>query len=300
MTPQPFGLININKPRGETSRWVVNQVQQLIRPTKVGHAGTLDPLATGVLVVAVGPATRLVEYVQMMRKSYRAEFLLGRVSPTEDIEGDVKELENPAIPSFGEIEDAAQRLVGEIMQRPPAFSALKVAGKRAYKLARQGNEVVLAERPITVYKFEIVEYDYPRLVANIECSSGTYVRSLGRDLAELLGTGAVMSVLERTAIGSFTIQDAIELSQIKAQTLTTLLLPPSLAVAELQSLVLSDDQVNRIRFGQLLELPSLLAPPNAAVAPRDFAAFDACGNLAAVIRQRPDGLFGPIRNLVGQ
>src|SRR5262249_42548838 len=132
LDPTMFGLLNINKPRGKTSRWVVDQVKRIVRPAKVGHAGTLDPLATGVLVVAVGPATRLVEYVQQARKQYRAEFLLGRTSDTEDIEGQVTELVDSRMPSRDEIEFAAARFVGEIQQRPPAFSAIKVSGKRAY------------------------------------------------------------------------------------------------------------------------------------------------------------------------
>src|SRR6185295_5166076 len=123
---------------------------------------------------------------------------LGRTSTTEDAEAENTELENPPIPSLAEIEQAATKLTGEIMQRPPAFSALKVAGKRAYDLARRGQTVELEARPITVFGIEILRYDYPRLEVNIECSGGTYVRSLGRDLAESLGTGALMSALQRT------------------------------------------------------------------------------------------------------
>src|SRR3569623_809810 len=142
------GVINLNKPSGITSRQAVDVVKRLVRPAKTGHAGTLDPLASGVLIVCVGAATRLIEYVQRMPKRYTGTFLLGRSSPTEDIEGEVSELAGAPQPSLGEIIAAAGRLTGEIMQRPPAYSALKVAGRRAYDLARAGHEVDLQPRPI--------------------------------------------------------------------------------------------------------------------------------------------------------
>ena len=133
-----FGLLNVNKPAGVTSRDVVNRVQRLVRPERVGHAGTLDPLATGVLVVCLGPATRLVEYLQRLRKRYRAAFLLGRTSDTEDIEGQVVELAAPPRPTPAQIAAVLPRFLGQIEQVPPAFSALKLAGRRAYELARAG------------------------------------------------------------------------------------------------------------------------------------------------------------------
>src|SRR5436309_1327485 len=149
-----FGLLNVEKPAGLTSRDVVNRVQRLVRPHKVGHAGTLDPLATGVLVLAVGPATRLVEYIQQMPKMYQSAFLLGRTSDTEDIEGNVTELSEPPIPNRKEIVSAISSFVGTIEQRPPAYSALKVAGRPAYKLARRGEEPQLAPRPVVVHSIE--------------------------------------------------------------------------------------------------------------------------------------------------
>ena len=182
IAPSIFGLLNIHKPRGKTSRWAVDQVKRLVRPAKVGHAGTLDPLATGVLIVAVGPVTRLMEDVQQAPKQYRAEYLLGQTSDTEDTEGRVTELVDPRRPSRAEIEFAAARFVGEIQQRPPAFSAIKVSGRRAYSLARKGQEVKLEPRAVTIHSLNIPDYVYPRLTLDIQCSSGTYIRSLGRDL----------------------------------------------------------------------------------------------------------------------
>ena len=145
-----------------------------------------------------------------MPKRYVGTFLLGRSSATEDIDGAVTVLPDPPIPAAAQIEAAAEKLVGSLLQRPPAFSALKVAGQRAYDLARRGEAVELKPRPIEVYALKVARYDYPELVLEIECSGGTYVRSLGRDLAESLGTAAVMSALVRTAIGPWTLDTAVD------------------------------------------------------------------------------------------
>jgi len=298
-----FGLLNINKPCGKTSRWVVDQVKRLVRPAKVGHAGTLDPLATGVLIVAVGPATRLVDYVQQAPKRYRAEFLLGRTSDTEDTEGQVRELVDPPITSRAEIESAAARFVGQIQQRPPAYSAVKVSGKRAYALARKGHNVELQPRAVTIHRLAIIDYDYPRLTLDIECSSGTYIRSLGRDLAESLGSGAVMSALERTAIGAFHVEDAMDANDLSRDNLQTHLLPARLAVAHLPAVTLGGAEARRIASGQFIgsEHLHVASSPHAQ---RDddtaeFAALDESGNLVAILARRRDGLLGPILNLAG-
>ena len=232
-----------------TSRQAVNVVQRLARPAKTGHAGTLDPLATGVLVVCVGGATRLIEYVQRMPKRYVGTFLLGRQSATEDVEGDVTELPDAPRPTREEIEAAAQRFVGRIQQRPPAFSALKVQGRPAYKLARRGKPVELAPRPVEIYRIELRAYQYPELILEIECGGGTYVRSLGRDLAESLGTAAVMSALVRTGIGRFSIEDAIDPRELTPDNWMAFLQPPLRAVEYLPRVQLSAEQAARIRNG---------------------------------------------------
>lgn len=214
----PCGLLNLNKPAEMSSRQAVNLVERLTRPVRAGHAGTLDPLATGVLVVCVGAATRLIGYVQRMRKQYRGTFLLGRHSPTEDIEGEVTELPDAPHPTREQIVAAAAGFVGRIEQRPPAFSAIKVAGRRAYELARQGRQPELAARPVVIHAIEIAAYKYPELVLDVTCGSGTYIRLLGRDLAESLGTSAVMSALVRTSIGGFVLADAVDPRQLKPDT----------------------------------------------------------------------------------
>jgi tRNA pseudouridine55 synthase len=287
------GVVNIDKPAGKTSREVVDVVKRLVRPARTGHAGTLDPLATGVLVVCVGAATRLIEYVQREPKRYRATFLLGRSSPTEDVEGDLTLLPDAPQPTHAEIVAAAARLTGEIMQRPPAFSALRVGGKRAYDLARAGREVELAPRPIMIHAIEVLEYEYPQLVLDIRCGSGTYIRSLGRDLAESLGTAAVMSALARTEIGPFHQSEAWSCDALVSTEAHAWLRPMRDAVRSLPAVTLSAEQITEIGHGRFLELAS-----NPAAGGQELAALDEHGELVAILRERTPGLFGPKLNLL--
>ena len=243
------GLLNVDKPAGITSRDTVDMVQRLARPAKVGHAGTLDPLARGVLLICVGSATRLVEYVQRMPKRYAGTFLLGRTSATEDTDGAATLLPNPPIPSVAEIEAAALKFIGKSQQRPPAFSALKVDGRRAYDLARRGEAVELKPRPIEVHLLKVARYDYPELDLEIQCSGGTYVRSLGRDLAESLGTAAVMSALTRTAVGPWTVDAAADPRVLTTTNWQSRLEPLCKAVAGLSVHELTTAEVSRVRQG---------------------------------------------------
>ena len=283
-----FGLLNVNKPSGVTSRRVVDQIQRLVKPAKVGHAGTLDPLASGVLVIGVGQATRLVEYVQQMPKRYRATFLLGRSSDTEDIEGVVVPLPNAPQPSDADLERAIAELTGEIEQRPPAYSALKISGRRAYALARAGEDVDLAPRKVIIYRAELMRYDYPELCIDIECGSGTYIRSFGRDLAERVGTAAVMSALQRTAIGHFTLEEAIDARRLTRENIAGRMLPPTLAVRGLMpECVIAQSETQCLKNGL-----SIAAPPDA---PDRCAALDEEGALVALLRLDPDGAFWPAK-----
>jgi tRNA pseudouridine55 synthase len=287
-----FGLLNLHKPSGCTSRDVVNRVQKLVRPQKVGHAGTLDPLASGVLIVAIGGATRLIEYVQQQPKSYRATFLLGRHSDTEDVEGNVVELDGSPTPSQSEVDEVLPGFLGDIQQMPPAYSALKVGGQRAYALARCGQEVKLEARPVTIHALRLVAYDYPSLQLEIACSSGTYVRSLGRDLARALGTEAVMSALVRTAIGPFQLADAVAADDLTVESLAKRLLPASAAVQQLPRLELTHGEVTELLFGRPLRRAGV---PSAS----EFAAFDQAGELVAILQSQGDKL-APSRVFVSQ
>lgn len=285
------GLLNLNKSAGITSRDVVDAALRMVRPAKAGHAGTLDPLATGVLVVCVGPATRLIRYVQEMPKHYTGTFLLGRSSPTEDIEGELTELLDPPVPSREHVEEAAAALTGEILQRPPAFSAKKVQGERAYALARRGKTVRLKPHQVTVYRLEITRYEYPELVLDIDCSSGTYVRSLGRDLAERLGTAAVMSTLVRTAIGPYRLADALQTDDLNRENVTERLLPPLSAVPGLPQVELDSDALRAIKLGKAIPRPLDLPEAN------QYACVDPHGCLAAILVPRGPGRLGPALNL---
>src|SRR4051794_215843 len=239
----PFGVLNVNKPKGVTSRDAVDRVERLVRPAKAGHAGTLDPLATGVLVICVGQATRLIRFVQRMPKRYLTTFLLGHTSETDDIERNVVAIPNANVPTREAIDSLLPQFVGDIQQRPPAHSAIKIAGRRAYKLARKGAAFELAARTVTIHRIDVLRYEYPELELDIECGSGTYIRALARDLGAALGTAAVMSALERTAIGPFQIKQSIVLDRLTPETLMQNLQPAIAAVCDLPQLTLSDVEV---------------------------------------------------------
>lgn len=285
------GFLCINKSQGATSRDAVNAIQRLVRPSKVGHAGTLDPLATGVLVIAVGHATRLIRFVQQMPKTYIGTFELGKTSDTEDITGEVVSHDIDPPPTIDAIQQAISPLLGNIMQRPPAYSALKVDGKRAYSLAREGKQVKLEPRPIVVHEIELIRYEFPILELRIVCGSGTYVRSLGRDLGESLGCGAVMTGLIRTAIGSFALGDASRTEDFtSADQIAAMVTPLGTGVSELTRVVVDADQIQSLSFGQKLQL---------SLEEEQVAAFDANGILIAVLARSEDG-YRPAVNFAGR
>jgi len=280
-------------------------VERLVRPAKVGHAGTLDPLASGVLVVCVGSATKLIEYVQQMPKSYMGTFLLGRQSTTEDIEGEVVELADPPMPVLEEIQDAAKKLEGNILQRPPAFSALKINGRRAYKMARKGEEVKLQARPVCIHRIDVRSYEYPQMVLEVDCGSGTYIRSLGRDLAESLGTAAVMSGLVRTAIGKFCLEEAQEPGELTKENICGRMLPMICALDNLPRLHLSAEEIRCVHRGQSIAKRIENAPKHwhsqwhtadSHWHPAETAAVDEGGNLVAILSFSDDELLRPVRN----
>ena len=255
-----FGLLNINKPTGITSREVVDAVVRLAKPAKVGHAGTLDPLATGVLVVCVGPATRLVSQVQSQRKVYRAKFLIGRRSDTDDITGRVVEVAGADAVTRHQIEDMLPQFVGQVEQVPPQFSAIRVEGRRAYKLARQGQSVDLPAKTVEIERITLIEFKGTELELDIECGSGTYIRSIGRDLGELLGCGAVMSELSRTRVGPFSLDAAVSPDEIDQESLPRHLLSPTAAVEHLTKLSGDDQTIAAIAHGRLVACRALKPP----------------------------------------
>ena len=244
------GILNIAKPAGITSRDAVNRVQKLVKPLKVGHAGTLDPMATGVLLVCVGAATRLVPYLQEQRKRYRAAFRLGLTTDSDDITGAVLTRSESFAVTPGQLADALQRFVGPILQVPPRVSAVHVAGQRAYDLARKGQEFELQARPVEVYSLNLLAFAGDEFRIEMDCSSGTYVRSIGRDVGELLGCGATMTELERTAIGAFTVEQALSADELDRQTLSSRAWPLLEAVREFPRVALSEDELIAVRCGR--------------------------------------------------
>lgn len=222
-------IILIDKPVGWTSFDVVakirskirhSYIQQGIKPTKrqlkVGHAGTLDPFATGLLIILLGDATKKAEEFLKRDKIYQAEITLGQVSTTGDPEGEITTTSNTQ-PAPEEVLDALKKFVGEIRQRPPIFSAIKINGQRAYKLARDGKEIEIPERTVTIHSIDLLEYVYPTVKIRTHVGSGTYIRSLAVDIGEALGTGAYCSQLRRISVGEWRIEDAIVIEDFKIE-----------------------------------------------------------------------------------
>jgi tRNA pseudouridine55 synthase len=206
------GILLIDKPEGWTSFDVVAKVRGLLKKetgqkVKVGHSGTLDPAATGLLVILVGSYCKRAEEFSKLGKTYEAELTLGHVSTTGDKEGEITK-KSDIKPTLEQIEIALSGFTGEIQQVPHAYSAIKVGGKRAYKAARAGEKLEIEPRKVTIYSIENVKYDYPKLSFTTEVSSGTYIRSLAEDIGEKLGTGAYLSALRRTKVGKFDIKDS--------------------------------------------------------------------------------------------
>ncbi len=209
------GIINIYKEAGFTSHDVVAKMRGICGQKKIGHTGTLDPEATGVLPVCLGSATRLCDMLTDKSKEYVAELLLGVTTDTQDTTGTVLSQKEVAV-SEEAVRLAAAGFVGEYLQVPPMYSALKVNGKKLYELAREGREVERAARPVTIYELEILEIQLPVVKMRVVCSKGTYIRTLCADMGEVLGCGGAMQSLVRTAVGNFKLENAVKLSQLQA------------------------------------------------------------------------------------
>src|SRR5262245_26206394 len=261
------GLLVIDKPQGITSRQAVDRAQRWFdRGTRLGHTGTLDPLATGVLVLCAGSATRLTEFVQDMGKTYFTTIRLGATSDTDDADGTVTPVKVEEPPARARVDAALTGFVGAIDQVPPAFSAAKVAGVRAYDLARQGHDVALRPRRVRIDGIDVRRFEDPELDLEVRCGKGTYIRSLARDLGARLGTGGLVQVLRRTRVGPFRVEDAVPLD---AETVR--LLPLSAAVAELPSTTVDDRDALALRNGR--------AVPGPAGEDGELAVFDGAGRL---------------------
>jgi tRNA pseudouridine55 synthase len=286
------GWVVLDKPVGLGSTPAVGKVRRLFGAQKAGHGGTLDPLASGVLPVALGEATKTVPFVMDGRKEYRFTIRFGEARSTEDLEGEVTE-RSDARPGDEAIRAALPAFVGTIEQTPPAFSALKVDGRRAYDLARAGEAVDLKPRPVTIEHLALVgrpDADHADFV--VACGKGTYIRSLGRDLARSLGTVGHLSALRRTAAGPFREAAAISLSKLEAlghiPALLGVLAPVETALDDIPALALTEAQADRLRQGQPVLLTRDVPPPGTLVRAR------AGSKLVALVRS--DGIaLKPVR-----
>jgi tRNA pseudouridine55 synthase len=207
-------LLLINKPLGWTSFDVVNKLRYKLKIKKIGHAGTLDPLATGLLIICTGKLTKRIDEFQAQEKEYTGKFVLGQTTPSFDLETEVSLAKDISFITNEAITSAATRFIGAIQQIPPIHSAIRVNGKRAYAMARKGKEPELKAREVYIKEFEITNIEKPTIEFRVVCSKGTYIRSLARDFGEALGTVAYLSELCRTRIGEFKLVDALKLDQV--------------------------------------------------------------------------------------
>ena len=247
------GILNLNKPRGPTSHDVVDRVRDLTSVRRVGHAGTLDPLATGVLLVCIGRATRVAEYIVAGVKAYRARLRLGITTDTFDADGEVTS-EKAVEVDRAQFEGALARFRGTLEQLPPMYSAIKHKGTPLHRLARRGEVVERQKREIHVYELTLTEWEPPECTLELTCSPGTYVRALAHDLGQSLGCGASLAALTRLASGDFRLEDSITLEEL-GQAATSgrwqqLLLPIDAALAHMPALELEKDEARRVCAGQ--------------------------------------------------
>jgi tRNA pseudouridine55 synthase len=256
------GILLIDKPQGMTSHDVVRRVRRLLRTRRVGHTGTLDPLATGVLPVAVGEATRIVQFLMEGDKTYRAVLKLGETTTTQDAEGEVLERRPVAGITAEAVTAAARSFVGVIRQLPPMYSALKKDGVPLYRLARQGVEVERESREVRIDRLQILAVDLPLITLEVDCSKGTYVRTLCHDFGLVLGTGAHLVALRRTRSGTFTEADCVTLEQLETDGAAA---PPLLSVTEaligMPALEIDAEAARRLADGIPPTLASLVAVP---------------------------------------
>lgn len=295
------GILIVAKPAGPTSHDVVALVRRLAATKRVGHGGTLDPFAGGVLPVFLGHGTRVVEYHLGDRKAYRATVCFGASSRTDDLEGELTPSDGAA-PTRTELETALPALTGAISQRPPAYSAIKVGGRRAYAMARAGETVELALREVTIHVIDLLAWDdtdpdRPIAVLDIECSAGTYVRALARDLGEALGGAAYLGALTRTASGPFTLADATPLDDIRAAAadgpagLVPLLHPIDLGLDAFPEVTLTADEVVAVTRGQFVRPAGGLPGPAERYRLRDPGGALVAIASASAGRLAPDKVF---------
>ena len=302
--PDLDGVLVVRKPIGPTSHDIVALIRQLASTRRVGHGGTLDPFASGVLPVFLGHATRVVEYHMGDRKEYRATVCFGATSTTDDLEGELTPAAGPPV-TRDALENALPAFRGGIVQVPPAYSAVKVAGRRAYALARAGKAPELAPRTVTIHALDLVEWDAtdphrPVAIVDVTCSAGTYVRALARDLGTALGSAAYLGALVRTASGPFRIDAAVPVDDLREagrEAIARLLLPVDAGLEALPAIEIDAMALEAIRRGQ--RVPDPVRPePGTDVGPEVLVRLRAPGRGLVAIGRRSDGWIAPVKVLV--
>ena len=286
------GILNINKATGMTSHDVVAKIRKILNQKRVGHAGTLDPAASGVLPICIGLGTRVAEYLGESGKAYQADIIFGTVTDTYDSEGSIIRTASTADLTLSSIEKALQHFLGSQMQLPPRYSAIKIQGQPAYKRVRSGEELIMTARPITITSLKILAWEPPRLTLAIECSKGTYIRSLAYDLGEQLRCGAYLAALIRTRSGPFLLSESITLEQLATAastgTVEEYLYPPDTALQDYPALPLDAATVERVLHGNAFHHdPNSLSTSSPELA----RVYDTSGHFLAIARWRPDQNF---------
>ena len=246
-TKEPIGIAVVDKPAGLTSHDVVAKARKIFGTRKVGHSGTLDPDATGVLLLGVGRATRLLQFLTRLPKSYKGEIVFGEETSTLDSSGEIIRTYDMSELQFPEVREAATKFLGEIEQVPPMVSAVRVGGRRLHEIAREGGEVERPSRTVSVKRFEVNPTAYPLIYeVSVDCSSGTYIRSLAADLGASLGGGAHLQNLRRTAIGSFEESEAMSIEEV-------VLRDPIIGMRDFETVEVSEEVEKEVTFGKILE-----------------------------------------------
>ena len=297
------GFLNVHKPAGWTSFDVVNFVRRLTRVKRAGHGGTLDPAATGVLPVALGRATRLLEYLGDARKVYLATVVLGVETDTYDAEGRVVAQGDASGVSRADVEAVLPRFLGRIQQAPPPYSAVKRGGRPLYEYARKGMAVEVEPRPVDVYRLDIRSFEPPSLVLEVECGKGTYVRSLAHDIGRALGAGAHLAALVRTRVGPFTLDDAVTPEELRAAGPDGLwwehLRAPDAFLLEWHAAILGHHHARQVQTGRALRFPNV--PPDRYPDGLPCRAYGPDGHLLAVLRySRAAGAWQPEKVLAAE
>ena len=284
----------MDKPKGWTSHDVVAKVRGLVHQRQVGHTGTLDPMATGLLVLCLGGATRLVEYMAGHDKTYEGEITLGESTTTDDTEGDVLQVRPVPELSDALLRALELRFTGELRQRPPAFSAVKVAGQRAYAVARRGGDPVLQPRTVRIHAIRLKPLSATSLIASVKCGAGTYIRSLARDLGEAIGSAAHLSALRRTSAGPFSVLDAWSIESLQGlatdDRLDLAIAPSDDGITALAAAIVTSDRASALAQGRRISTAAASECGSARI-------YSAAGEFVGIGRISGDGMLQPLKVL---